>query len=77
LTLKGLPASAFEDQLGPWAALQWVLDQDQITPDQRSGITKAPNRADEPQAIVSLSGKVLTVSVETVKLGEQLREVSL
>ena len=77
LTLKGVPASAFEYQLGHRSALEWVLDQYQITPDQRSGITNDPNRADEPQAIVRLLGKVLTVSVETVKLVARLREVSL
>jgi len=77
LTLKGLPASAFEYQLGNRSALEWVLDQYQITTDKRSGITNDPNRADEPQYIVRLIGKVLTVSVETVKLVERLREVSL
>ena len=77
LTLKGLPARAFEYQLGHRSALEWVLDQYQITTDQRSGITNDPNRGDEPQYIVRLIGKVITVSVETVKLVERLREVSL
>jgi len=77
LTLKGLPASAFEYQLGHRSALEWVLDQYQITPDQRSGITNDPNRAEEPQYIVRMIGKVLTVSVETVKLVALLNNLSL
>jgi len=74
LTLKGLPASAFEYQLGQRSALEWVIKQYQITTDQRSGITNDPNRADEPQYIVHLIGKVITVSVETVKLVERLQK---
>jgi len=77
LTLKGLPASAFEYQLGQRSALEWVIKQYQITTDQRSGITNDPNRADEPQYIVHLIGKVITVSVKTVELVARLREVSL
>jgi predicted helicase len=77
LTLKGIPASAFEYQLGNRSALEWVIDQYQITTDKRSGITNDPNRGDEPQYIVQLVGKVLTVSVETVKLVARLREVRM
>jgi len=77
LTLKGIPASAFDYQLGNRSALEWVLDQYQITTDKRSGITNDPNRGDDPQYIVHLIGKVITVSVETVKLVERLREISL
>jgi predicted helicase len=77
LTLKGLPASAFDYQLGNRSALEWVIDQYQVTTDKRSGITNDPNRGNELQYIVHLIGKVITVSVETVKLVERLREVRL
>ncbi len=77
LTLKGIPASAFEYQLGNRSALEWVLDQYQTTTDKRSGITNDPNQADEPQYIVRLIGKVITVSVETVKLVKRLREIRM
>jgi predicted helicase len=36
--------------------------------DKRSGITNDPNRADDPEYIVRLIKKVVTVSVETVKI---------
>ena len=36
--------------------------------DKRSGIVKAPHRLDDPQHIVHLIGKVMTVSLETVKI---------
>jgi len=76
LMLHGIPAKAFEYQLGNRSALEWVIDQYQITTDKRSGIPNDPNLADEPEYIVRLIGKVLTVSVETVKLMAQLQEIA-
>ena len=45
-----------------------MIDQYQVTTDQRSGITSDPNRADDPQYIVRLLGQVVRVSVETVQI---------
>ncbi|MCA1626352.1 MAG: DNA helicase, partial [Acidobacteria bacterium] len=67
LTLEGIPLEAFEYRLGNRSALEWIVDQYQVSTDKRSGITNDPNRADEPDYIVKLIGKVTTVSVETVK----------
>ena len=36
--------------------------------DTRSGIVNDPNRSDDPQYIVRLIGKVITVSLETMKV---------
>ena len=38
----------------------------------RSGIESDPNRADAPEYIVRLAGRVVTVSVETVKIIQTL-----
>ena len=54
LTLEGFPAECFEYGLGSRSALEWVIDQYQISEDKRSGITSDPNRADDPQYIVRL-----------------------
>ncbi len=43
--------------------------------DKRSGITNDPNRADDPEYIVRLIKKVVTVSVETVKIVKGLPEL--
>jgi len=49
-----------------------------VSTDQRSGITSDPNRRDDPRSIVRLIARVLTVSVETVRLVERLAaEVAL
>ena len=68
LTLAGIPPEAFEYRLGNRSALDWVIDQYRVKTDKRSGISNDPNRADDPEYIVRLIKKVVTVSVETVKI---------
>jgi predicted helicase len=68
LTLAGIPQECFEYRLGNRSALEWVIDQYQVSTDKRSGITSDPNRTDDEEYIVRLIGRVVTVSVETVKL---------
>lgn len=72
LTLAGIPAEAFEYRLRNRPALQWIIDQYQVRTDKRSGIVNDPNRTDDPQYIVKLIGKVITVSLETVKIVKAL-----
>ena len=68
LTLAGIPPTAFDYRLGNRSALDWIIDQYRIKTDKRSGITNDPNRPDDPQYIVKLIGKVITISLETIKL---------
>ncbi len=75
-TLGGIPPEVFEYKLGNRSALEWVIDQYQVKTDKRSGITNDPNRADDPQYIVRLVGKVITVSLETVKIVRGLPELA-
>ena len=56
----------------PALALEWVIDQYRVKTDKRSGIVNDPNRADDPQYIVKLIGQVITVSLETVDIVENL-----
>jgi predicted helicase len=72
LTLAGIPAECFEYRLGNRSALDWVIDQYQLSTDKRSGITSDPNRADDEEYVVRLVGRVVTVSMETVKLVKAL-----
>jgi predicted helicase len=65
-------AGAFDYRLGHRSALEWVVDQYRVTTDARSGIVNDPNRADEPQYIVRLVGKVITVSLETQAIVAEL-----
>ena len=72
LTLAGLPPEVFEYRLGNRSALEWVIDQYQVSIDKRSGITNDPNRLDDPEYIVRLIGQVVTVSLETMKIVRSL-----
>ena len=45
-----------------------------MSTDKRSGIESDPNRLDDEEYIVRLVGKVVTVSVETVKLVNELAQ---
>ena len=72
LTLSGIPEKAFDYRLGTRSALEWVVDQYRVKIDKRSGIVNDPNRTDDPQYIVKLIGQVITVSLETVDIVENL-----
>ncbi len=94
LTLKGIPPDVFAYRLGLRSALEWVLDQYQVTIDghsgnrdklewltpyqaktaKDSGILNDPNRREEERYILRLVGQVITVSMETVKMVNKLRE---
>lgn len=71
-TLAGIPSEAFDYRLGTRSALEWVVDQYRVKTDKRSGIVNNPNRTDEPQYIVDLIGRVITVSLETVEIVKNL-----
>ena len=77
LTLDGIPAKTFDYRLGNRSALEWVIDQYRVKTDRRSGIVNDPNRADDPEYIVRLVGKVVAVSLETVGIVEGLPELGI
>lgn len=77
LTLTGIPPEAFEYRLGNRSALDWIIDQYQVSIDKRSGITNDPNRLDDEEYIVRLIKKVITVSWETVKIVKNLPDLGL
>jgi predicted helicase len=74
LTLSGIPQECFLYLLGNRSALDWVIDQYQVSEDKRSGIVSDPNNLDDEEYIVRLIGKVITVSVETVRLVNELEQ---
>ena len=68
LTLAGIPPETFQYRLGNRSALEWVIDQYQVSEDPRSGIRSDPNRPDDEEYIVRLVGQVIRVSLETVRI---------
>jgi len=74
LTLAGIPQECFEYRLGNRSALEWVVDQYQVSKDTRSGIVSDPNNLDDEEYIVHLLGRIVTVSVGTIRLVGELME---
>jgi predicted helicase len=72
VTLGGIPPEVFEYRLGNRSALEWIIDQYRVKTDKRSGITNDPNNLDDPQYIIRLIGKVITVSLKTMKIVKAL-----
>ena len=68
LTLDGIPAAVYDYRLGNRSALEWVVDQYRVKTDKRSRIVNDPNRTDQPQYIVDLIARVITVSLKTVEI---------
>ncbi len=68
LTLDGIPAAAYDYRLGNRSALEWIIDQYRLKTDKRSRIVNDPNRIDQPQYIVDLIARVITVSLKTVEV---------
>ena len=74
LTLTGIPQVCFQYRLGTHSALEWVIDQYRVKKDKQTGIVSDPNNLDEEEYIVRLVGRVVTVSVETVRLVNELAQ---
>lgn len=81
VTLTGIPQEAYRYMLGPRSAIEWVMDRYQVRVDTASGIVNDPNdrgeEADEPRYIVNLLKRIVTVSLETVKIVESLPPLEL
>ena len=83
LTIEDIPAEAHDYRLGTRSALEWVVDQYSVTEDYKpntgrgSGIVNDPNREAEERYIVDLIARVTTVSLETVKIINNLPTLQL
>lgn len=75
LTLSGIPSRAHEYRLGNKNAIEWVIGEYRYTFDPQTNIVSDPNRAEDPWYIVQLVARVVTVSVETVKIQDEMRAV--
>ena len=78
LSIEDIPVEAHNYRLGTRSALEWIVDQYKIKVDKDtkkhkgSYIVKDPNRVAEPRYIVDLIARVITVSLETMKIIKNL-----
>ena len=72
LTLEVIPKEVFDYKLGNRSALEWVIEQYRVKVDKKSGIVNDPNREEDDDYILELVKKIITVSLETIKVVERL-----
>ena len=78
-TLAGVPPEAWEYRLGSRSALEWVLDQYRERPPRDPTIREKFNTyrfADHKERVIDLLQRVCTVSVETVRIVDELGRIS-
>lgn len=69
LTLRGIPLEVYQHQVCDKSAIEWIMERYATTKDKDSGITNDANQwSDDPLYIVGLLKRVVTVSLQTVKI---------
>ncbi len=72
ITLSGIPLEAYDYIVNGKPAIEWIMERYQITRDKDSGIPNDPNdwarEHNQPRYILDLLKRVITVSLETMKL---------
>ncbi|MGA5700793.1 DEAD/DEAH box helicase [Peterkaempfera bronchialis] len=80
IKLTNIPEEAYRYQLGARSAIEWIIDRYQVTVDTKgkSGITNDPNDwSDDPRYIIDLLKRIVTVSLETMKIVDSLPELDI
>lgn len=78
ITIKNIPEKAYEYVVNGRPAIDWIIDQYQVKTDKKSGITDDPNEfSDNPKYILNLLLSVITVSMRTLELIDELPEFEI
>jgi predicted helicase len=76
ITVRGIPEDAYRYMLGSRSAIEWIIDRYYVKTDKDSGIVNDPNdwsrEVGDPRYILDLLARVVTVSVETMKIVDAL-----
>lgn len=76
ITLAGIPQDAYRYMLGSRSAVEWIIDRYQVKTDKPSGIVNDPNdwsrEVGDPRYILDLLARIVTVSLETMKIVDAL-----
>ena len=76
LLIRDVPLDAYSYVVNGKSAIEWVMEQYQLYVDKPSGIRNDPNAwSDNPRYIVDLLKRVVRVSVETVRIVNNLPEL--
>ncbi|MFD9781741.1 DEAD/DEAH box helicase [[Kitasatospora] papulosa] len=73
VTLTNIPEEAYRYQLGARSAIEWIIDRYWVKTDKDSGIVNDPNDwSEDPRYIIDLLKRIVTVSLETMKIVDAL-----
>lgn len=73
IIIKNIPEKAYEYVVNGRPAIEWIIDQYRVKTDKKSGITDNPNEySDNPKYILNLLLSVITVSMRTLELIDEL-----
>ena len=73
IRLSDLPAAAHQYQINGRTPLEWFIDRYRISRDKESGIVNDPNGwFDDPRDLIAAIRRIVHVSVETVRVVEDL-----
>ena len=75
ITIKNIPERAYDYVVNGRSAIGWIIDQYRIKVDKKSGITDDPNDfSEDPKYILNLLLSIVTVSMKTLELIDELPE---
>ena len=81
ITIANIPAEAWHYVVNGKSALEWIVERYQNSVDKDSGLRNDANawgrEHDNPRYILDLIEKIITVSVETVKILDSLPEIGV
>ncbi|EQC88963.1 helicase [Lactococcus cremoris subsp. cremoris TIFN1] len=78
ITIKNIPEQAYDYVVNGSSAIKWIIDQYQVKTDKKSGIIDDPNEfSDNPKYILNLLLSVITVSMRTLELIDELPEFEI
>lgn len=81
VALTGIPAEAYEYMLGSRSAIEWIMERYQVKADKASRIVNDPNdwatEVGDPRYIIDLLRRIVTVSLETIRLLKSLPTLRL
>lgn len=75
ITIENIPERAYDYIVNGRSAIEWIIDQYQISVDKKSEITDDPNEfSEDPKYILNLLLSIITVSMKTLELIDELPE---
>jgi predicted helicase len=78
ITISGIPIEAYNYTVNGRTPIEWIIDQYQVKTDKNSGIVSDPNEySDNPRYILDLLKRVITVSMETNKIVNNLPDLEI